>query len=474
MKGSRWLILATSLVLVSALRMHSFEEPLEADESIYMLIAQNWAEGGRPYIDYWDNKPIGTFLLFRAGIALFGYAEMTPRIMSILATILTTLMLGCWLWRMSGAVMATCLVVIWPVLSVFVACHANGANMEIFLLPLIVGVCCCLRRYRASHEAKWWWLATAVLALSPLLKQVMAPFLLLPLVVLHCPCELRKTMPRLIGMGAIGLLGHLLVYGLCGYSPAAFFELLGSAASYASDRVQPLPIRVGSTIATGPFHADLRPLLPLVLAAYVGPFLAWRRGRGLLEIAALLACLVAIGIPGGEHIHYYILMLPLMVMSAATCLERLPRRAVWTVGALLGIYLGGLVHKTFLDRLPQEISQDKYGWAWFPRDRFIGQQLKQNGSTGGRVFVDGSHPGVAFYSANSPAPRVFVAWGHKLSGQSPADVLSDLQAAPPDLCLWMNPNELAPGFANWLSANYEELAPIAGARVFRVRSAPAQ
>jgi hypothetical protein len=471
MKAARWLILATSLALVCGLRMHSFEEPLEADESIYMLIAKHWADGGRPYTDYWDNKPIGTFLLFRAGIALFGYQELTPRVMAIVATILTTLLLGWWLWRSRLGVMATCLIALWPALSVFVACHANGANMEVFLLPILLGACCCFRRYHVGGGLRWWWLAAAVLALSPLLKQVTAPFLLLPLLMLRNPCELRKSLPMLAGFGAIGFFGHLLVYAICGFSPTEFFQLLGGAASYTSDRVQPLPIRVGNTILTGPFDPQLLPLLPLVLAAYIGPILAWRRGQGWLELAALLACLIAIGIPGGEHIHYYILLLPFMVMGAARCLERLPRRAIWSTGAAFALYLGLHLDRSFLGKDPIAISQAKYGWVWFPRDRLIGQQLKQMGLTGGRLFTTGSHPGVAFYSENSPAPRIFVAWGYLLSGVTPADILAALQADPPDVCLWMDSPypELAPGFADWLAANYDELAPIAYARIFRLK-----
>ncbi|MFT5130399.1 MAG: 4-amino-4-deoxy-L-arabinose transferase-like glycosyltransferase [Rhodothermales bacterium] len=473
LKGSRGLILVSSLALVCLLRMHSFDEPLEADESVYMLIAQDWAEGGRPYVDYWDNKPIGTFVLYRAGIAVFGYQEMAPRLMALLATILTTLLLACWLWRMGRGVMAACLVVIWPVLSIFPACQANGANMEIFLLPIIVGACCCLRRYRETQDAKWWWLGTALLALSPLLKQVMAPFLLLPLLVLP-PCDLRKNIPRLIGMAAIGLFGHLLVYGICGYSPAEFFGMLRDAASYTSGRTQSLPVRVAGTMLTLPALAVLRILVPLVLAAYIGPILAYRRGRGLLELGVLLASLVAVGIPGGGHNHYYILLLPAMVIGSATLLERMPRRLIWATGAALGVYLGVVVQSTFLSKHSQEISRDKYGWAWFPRDRFIGQQLRQLGITGGRLFTDGSHPGVAFYSGNAPAPRVFVAWAHPLTGLTPADILVDLQAAPPEYCVWMNPQEFAPGFAAWIEANYQELAPIAGARIFIARSGLAQ
>ena len=465
MKAARWTILAASLLLVCGLRMHSIDEPLEADESIYMLIAQHWADGGRPYTDYWDNKPIGTFLLFRAGIAAFGYQELTPRVMAIIATMLTTLMLGWWLWRARLGVMAACLIVIWPVLSVFVACHANGANMEIFLLPILIGVCCSLRRYKDSGQLRWWWVAAAVLALSPLLKQVMAPFLLLPLLVLRC--ELRKVIPMLIGFAAIGLCGHLIVYALCGFSPSEFLQLLSGAASYTSDRVQPLPIRLANTMATGPFHPDLWPLIPLTIAAYLGPILAWRRGHGWLEIGALVACLTAIGIPGGEHIHYYILLLPFMVLGAARCLERLPWRGLWLAGAAIGIYLGVLAHKQFLSRNAIEISIAKYGWVWFPRDRYIGQQLKAMGHTDGRVFVDASHPGIHFYSGNSPAPRVFVAWGYKLAGLTPADILTDLQADPPDLCIWTNPHELAPGFADWLATHYNELEPILEARIFQ-------
>ncbi|MCJ8329025.1 MAG: hypothetical protein HRT89_00345, partial [Lentisphaeria bacterium] len=75
-------ILIVSLLMVFFLRAHGFTEwygkytePLEGDECTYMLMAKIWNDGGIPYVDMWDNKPIGTFILYRIGIVIWGYTE---------------------------------------------------------------------------------------------------------------------------------------------------------------------------------------------------------------------------------------------------------------------------------------------------------------------------------------------------------------------------------------------------------------
>lgn len=58
----RWLVL---LAVAVATRAITFGNPvLHVDEEFYFLVGQRWADGAIPYVDIWDRKPIGLFLIY--------------------------------------------------------------------------------------------------------------------------------------------------------------------------------------------------------------------------------------------------------------------------------------------------------------------------------------------------------------------------------------------------------------------------
>ncbi|MGK7921703.1 MAG: ArnT family glycosyltransferase [Trichodesmium sp.] len=67
-----------------------FVSVLDKDESIYILGADSLLNGNLPYTEIWDNKPPGIFILFSLTMLIFGNSIVSIRILSIVATSLTS------------------------------------------------------------------------------------------------------------------------------------------------------------------------------------------------------------------------------------------------------------------------------------------------------------------------------------------------------------------------------------------------
>lgn len=55
---------------------------LDWDESLYLLMAEQWRAGHLPYTNIWDNKPIGIYLIFMTFIDLIGRPILAIRLAS--------------------------------------------------------------------------------------------------------------------------------------------------------------------------------------------------------------------------------------------------------------------------------------------------------------------------------------------------------------------------------------------------------
>ncbi|MFW2831197.1 hypothetical protein [Sphingomonas sp. ID0503] len=67
-----WLTVAILLIVAVACRYAQFGNPaIQVDDQFYLLVGDRMWQGALPYVDIWDRKPIGLFLLY-AGIRVFG------------------------------------------------------------------------------------------------------------------------------------------------------------------------------------------------------------------------------------------------------------------------------------------------------------------------------------------------------------------------------------------------------------------
>ena len=82
-----WLILA---LVALALRLPDIGNPLvDLDEQMYLLVGQRMWDGAIPYVDIWDRKPIGLFLLYAASGVLPIDAVVAYQTVALLAAIAT-------------------------------------------------------------------------------------------------------------------------------------------------------------------------------------------------------------------------------------------------------------------------------------------------------------------------------------------------------------------------------------------------
>lgn len=133
-------LVATGVVVFASLpflRLGYLKEPLMGmDEAIYMVVADVLNRGGRLYLDIWDHKPPGIYLLYQAILRL----DHQP--LAVHATALLLAMLNAWLLfrltrRLQGAGRA--LIAVW-LFSVYTSAFwAAALNAEAWLILLQLG-----------------------------------------------------------------------------------------------------------------------------------------------------------------------------------------------------------------------------------------------------------------------------------------------------------------------------------------------
>lgn len=84
-KYPTYIFLVVFVFFAIALRFLSFQYTvIDHDESSYLVIAQEILDGKILYVDVWDTKPVGIFLIFAAIIKLFGHSIFAIRLFASL------------------------------------------------------------------------------------------------------------------------------------------------------------------------------------------------------------------------------------------------------------------------------------------------------------------------------------------------------------------------------------------------------
>lgn len=94
----RWrelaIVSAFFVLCALALRGLTLGNPLiHADEEFYLLVGDRMLHGALPYVDIWDRKPVGLFLLFAGMRLLGGDGIVAYQLMALLSTVLTSLVI---------------------------------------------------------------------------------------------------------------------------------------------------------------------------------------------------------------------------------------------------------------------------------------------------------------------------------------------------------------------------------------------
>lgn len=87
-----WIAFAGYFALAVAFRFTLIGNPvIHVDEEFYLYVADRWAHGALPFVDVWDRKPIGLFLLYRLFLLFPGDGVIAYQIGAIASTAATAL-----------------------------------------------------------------------------------------------------------------------------------------------------------------------------------------------------------------------------------------------------------------------------------------------------------------------------------------------------------------------------------------------
>ncbi|MES2493802.1 MAG: glycosyltransferase family 39 protein [Pseudomonadota bacterium] len=337
--GRRSLVALAAIALAVLLaRGQTFGNPvLGFDEQFFLLAADRMLDGALPYVDIWDRKPIGLFLIFALAILPGGDPFLNYKLIAAAAVAGTSFAIYCGARREAGPVGALAAALLYPFWLNFME-GEGGAAAVFYNLPVVLAALTVRRvtRRRAAPEAAG--LIAMLLAGIAIQIKYTAVFegLFLGVVLM------------IEGRRAWGISGRLLRWTLAWAAaalvptmlPWAWYAAIGQnkAFVFANFLSQFGRLSDAWMIRLGGLALIVLVVLPLAAVAV----LASRRQRiGFDQQWALAATLSVLGFGAYLSPGYAMPMIPPLLLCAAPWFARSRRGLVTAAGLLVLAAIGG-------------------------------------------------------------------------------------------------------------------------------------
>jgi hypothetical protein len=444
--------------IITLMRLHTFDEPLEPDLVTYATIGHEMVKGERLYSDIWDVKPPGLYATYAATELIVGHGAREIfflGLISALGTLLAVYAAGTVLGPAAGLWAA----VFWTALSGTLVLQANQPNSEVFINGCCMGGFALMVRHPPGRAA---WArvigAAALFAIGSTYKQVALATAAL-VAAAHVLCPPAKV-SRKTAMGEIAIFGltGATVWGLIfGYAIAT-----GQGSIYWTtivtvngDRAAGLLFNLYRYVREGKvLPRTLLFLIPLLAFVTAAAYRGLRHGPSrpwVMFGALVLGAHAMLFLQGGAfHPHSYQFWLPVAALGAGWAVPTvaawarprpgLPDRHVGTVAASLAASFAlavVLAHEVpnYLQP-PEEWARRKYG-DQIVQERAFARELRAVLLDRETLFEYGNDAALYYYTGLRPStPTIWLM--HLLNNSSVSrrlgdQTLAELEARPPDL-----------------------------------------
>jgi hypothetical protein len=453
-----WLILC--LVAV-ALRLPDIGNPLvDYDEQMYLLVAERMWHGALPYVDIWDRKPIGLFLLYAASLLFGGDPVVAYHLLALVCVAGTAAIVAAWLARLANpwaGLVGGLVYLVWVQLL-----GGRGGQAPVYYDLFVVAAAWATWRVVADGRRRGVWIAMLLAGLALQIKPtVVFEGCYFGLAILVAEARRGRAAPALAGdaaaMIALALVPTALAFGIyaaLGHGDAWWFANVRSIFLRGITPSDPVGGRVLNTAVIV--------AVPLAVALYG---IARQRGAGRLFLGGwLAAALLGWAAIPPYLVHYALpVMLPLAI-GAGLAVQR-----TWTPAVLLAIVailllpLSGYPHR-------EETAMARRGVAAAARviDRYRGR---------GCVYVFLGPP--AFYNATGSCLATRYPFSEHLGNRSeehaigvdPAAEVARIMAARPAVVVLRTPSQgdnpaTVAIVRAGLHAHYRRVATVLGYRVY--------
>lgn len=315
---------AVLLVLLTlATRLIYFGDPVsDHDEQLYSLIGQHMLAGNLPYVDVWDRKPVGLFLLFAFAHALGGSGALAYQLLAALFACAGTWLTYLLARGLADGPTAAAGAALYPVLMAIYG--GQSGQSEIFHVPLVLAMLLLLRDPGHPKAAMR---ACGAMLIGGLALQVK-----------------YTVLPQCLFFGGIALFGEwrrgavpgrlarrAAIFAALGLAPtilaALAYASLGEFRAFFFANFESFFQR--QSLPGGRLRTDLLPyLLPLLVLIGGGLAAAFTfrpprdwRGYG-LYCGFLIATLASVLLPGTVYLYYFAALVPAAILVAMPLLDR--------------------------------------------------------------------------------------------------------------------------------------------------------
>lgn len=338
MKNDSGRTAALLIVAAVALRGADFGNPvIHVDEQWYLLVGDRLLHGAVPYLDLWDRKPVGLFLLFAAMGLLGGDGVLAYQLVACAFAATTAIVVAAGA-RIVGARERGAVGVGLAYLLALTLLGGRGGQAPVFYnLPVAVAGLLCLR-LPALAEAK----RTGTIAASGIAACLLAGLA----IQLKYTAAVEAAFIGLVhifylyraGARWSAVTGWACLYLLIGLAPTAaaagWYAAHGQWAAWAFANFTSIALRPG-------YPADQLAMRLLGIGAQLAPLglaaaFAWRgrKAAGSVAFGWLFAALVGFAAIGTWFDHYALPLLAPLAIAAAPTLGRRPRALVATLGLM--------------------------------------------------------------------------------------------------------------------------------------------
>ena len=325
------------LLIALLLRFPTFGDPyVGADEDFYLLVGQAMHHGAVPYVDIWDRKPLGLFLIYYF-FAEFGMSPIAYQVGALLSVSVTAFLVNRIAGRVTGrrgAMLAASLY-----LGACTILGGIGGQAEIFCNLFVAAAYWLVLRNLAKLQIgavpAGVHLAMLLLGIAITVKQTSAVAAIVlgiyvVAIILRSPRSRTATWRSAVLFILIGIVPSALIavaYWSAGYWPQFYQAMISSNVAKGHESPAITHGRVFVIVAR------LAPLISLSLLSVVQRF-TWKPDRaGSLLVAAWLAGAVgSLCVLPNFFLHY---ALPIAVPLSILCAPFLNRRDLGIMVALV-------------------------------------------------------------------------------------------------------------------------------------------
>lgn len=304
---------------------------VDHDEQFYSYVATAMLDGQMLYVDVWDRKPAGLFLLFAGAHAMLGRGAFAYLAMANLFACL-----GAWLTYRIAAVLAdrrTGWVAALLYLIAMTVFGCRGAQSELLFTPLCLAMVYLAMVRPGSLRAMLVAMLLGGLAIE--IKSTAAPFCaVFGTWVLADEYRHKPALPRLLGRACL--------YALAGLAPTILVGLWYAAAGHWDDFLYANFISIFERkTSIGRFHPKtfnvIAPFLLMIGAGVWGWFRlgqSYPRRDGALLLVVTAGATASIYFPSNVLAYYYAFFVPFAVLLAVPFYD-LRQKAGWFGAAVL-------------------------------------------------------------------------------------------------------------------------------------------